>query len=312
MTALERLDRWIAPQQGECLRLGLRNLYILPTRFGCLWLCGAALLLLVAIQTQQNGPLLLGYLMLGLLLLALLLTHLNMQGLELTGAASAPGFAASPALYTIVLNSRQPRDGLRFRWLEGPSEPCDPLSIDTGSETLALPWTPTRRGWRHPGRMRLVSTAPLGLFRCWTIWEPPQAQLIYPQRQRGPCRMWATASDADRGQANPDPRVSGLDEWNDLQPHRPEEGPGRLAWKQLAQGRGRMSKTFLGDGGPILMLSPQPGIEREQALGHLCERVCELSRRNALFGLELPGQSIPPGQGPWHRDRCLAALALQP
>jgi len=70
MTAVDRLDHWIAPQRGESLSLGLNNLYILPTRFGGLWLCGAVLLLLVAIQTQQNGPLLLGYLLLGLLLLA--------------------------------------------------------------------------------------------------------------------------------------------------------------------------------------------------------------------------------------------------
>ena len=309
---LERIDSWIAPQRGESLSLGLRNLYIFPTLFGCLWLCGAVLLLLVAIQTQKNGPLLLGYLMLGLMLLAIHLTHLNLQGLKLTSAASAPGFVGSPSQYNIVLTSHQPREGLRFRWLVGPYEPCGPLTIPAGSENLALPWTPTRRGWRHPGRLRLLSTAPLGLFSCWTIWEPPQAQLVYPQRLKGPCRLWITVSGADRSQASSGPRADGLDEWSDLQPHRLEEGPGRLAWKQLAQGRGRMSKTFLGESGPIVMLAPQPGVELELALGHLCERVCELSRRNAAFGLELPGQTIPPGQGPLHRDHCLAALALQP
>lgn len=312
MTAVDRLDHWIAPQRGESLSLGLNNLYILPTRFGGLWLCGAVLLLLVAIQTQQNGPLLLGYLLLGLLLLALLLTHLNLQGLELTCTASAPAFAGSPANYMIVLNSRQPREGLRFRWLEEPIEPCGPLSMGGGSETLALTWTPTQRGWRHPGRLRLLSTAPLGLFRCWTIWTPPQAQLIFPRRRQGPCQIWNAPSPADRGQASPSSRLDGLDEWSDLHPHRPEEGPGRLAWKQLAQGRGRLSKTFLGDGGPIPMLAPQPGVEREQALSQLCDKVCALSRCDTAFGLELPGQTILPGQGPQHRDRCLTALALQP
>ena len=61
----QHLARWQpAPQQGEVLKLGLRNLYIVPTGFGLLWLGGALLLQLVGIQTQSNGPLLLSFVML--------------------------------------------------------------------------------------------------------------------------------------------------------------------------------------------------------------------------------------------------------
>lgn len=35
-------------------RLGLRTIYIVPSRFGVLWLASAALLVLVAIQTGSN------------------------------------------------------------------------------------------------------------------------------------------------------------------------------------------------------------------------------------------------------------------
>ena len=35
------------PQQGERVRLRMRNLYILPTRFGWLWLAGTVLLQVV-------------------------------------------------------------------------------------------------------------------------------------------------------------------------------------------------------------------------------------------------------------------------
>ena len=35
--------------------LGLRTLYIIPSRFGMVWLATAALLLLVAIQTSSNS-----------------------------------------------------------------------------------------------------------------------------------------------------------------------------------------------------------------------------------------------------------------
>ena len=52
----------IRRQTGIQLRLGLRNLFILPTRFGLLWLAAAGLLQLVAIQMRSNGTLLLSFL----------------------------------------------------------------------------------------------------------------------------------------------------------------------------------------------------------------------------------------------------------
>ena len=45
----------IRRQSGVQLRLGLRNLYIVPTRFGLLWLAAAALLQVVAMQLSSNG-----------------------------------------------------------------------------------------------------------------------------------------------------------------------------------------------------------------------------------------------------------------
>ena len=77
-------------QRGEPLGLGLANLYILPSRFGALWLLAIALLQVVAIQLQSNGTLLLSFLMLGLFLLALQLTHANLSGLQLRCAPSTP------------------------------------------------------------------------------------------------------------------------------------------------------------------------------------------------------------------------------
>ena len=40
------------------------------------------------------------------------------------------------------------------------------------------------------------------------------------------------------------PKAEGLEDWSDLRRHRPQDSPARLAWKLLAQGRGRHAKTF--------------------------------------------------------------------
>ena len=98
---------------------------------------------------------------------------------------------------------------------------------------LSVPRRAGRRGLQTPGRLRLQTTAPLGLFVCWRLWEPPWLQPIYLARRHGP----VAESSASR-------LAAGSDDWDDLRPHRPQDGLARVAWKSLALGRGRQTKTF--------------------------------------------------------------------
>ena len=303
-------ERFGRVQQGESLRLGLRNLYILPSRFGGLWLAGAGLLLVVGIQTQRNGPFLLGYLLLALLLLALHLTHFNLQGLELRCGQPRPGFAGETLLYPIHLRSTCPREAISLR-LAGPTSEGGsvPLRLSAGSRTVGLTWSNTARGLQRPGPLLIRSSAPLGLFVCWSRWQPARTQLVYPARHPGPVAAAAAAS-SPPGTAEQDQGLEGSDHWHDLRPQRPQDSQSRLAWKVLAQGRGRLSKTFRDPAGVPLLLAPDPGVPRERALEHLSAAVWQRSQRGECFGLVLPAQSIPPGRGREHRERCLQALAL--
>jgi len=303
-------ERFGRVQQGESLRLGLRNLYILPSRFGGLWLAGAGLLLVVGIQTQRNGPFLLGYLLLALLLLALHLTHFNLQGLELRCGQPRPGFAGETLLYPIHLRSTCPREAISLR-LAGPTSEGGsvPLRLSAGSRTLGLTWSSTARGLQRPGPLLIRSSAPLGLFVCWSRWQPARTQIVYPARHPGPVAA-AAAAGSPPGTAEQDQGLEGSDHWHDLRPQRPQDSQSRLAWKVLAQGRGRLSKTFRDPAGVPLLLAPDPGVPRERALEHLSAAVWQRSQRGECFGLVLPAQSIPPGRGREHRERCLQALAL--
>ncbi|WP_259720976.1 hypothetical protein [Synechococcus sp. CS-1328] len=312
----ELVTRLVPPQQGDPLLLGLRNLYIVPTRFGWLWLSGGALLLIVAIQTQRNGPLLLSYLMLGLMLLALHLTHFNLQGLELRCGDPAAGFAGTPLAYPLIARSRHRREGLQISWQPAshgsPAAAPLMLTLRPGEQSLALPWIPPHRGWQRPGRLKLVSTAPLGLFRCWSRWEPPRAQLIYPRRRPGPVASLPVERSEDGPTSQSRWEREGSEQWRDLRPHRPEDGSSRLAWKPFAQGRGQLTKQFSAEAGEPLCLAPAVGLPREQALEHLSERIWQLGHQEAVYGLELPGLRLEPGSGPSHREACLRALATSP
>ena len=293
-----RAQQLIKPQRGERLKLGLRSLYILPTRFGLLWLAGGGLLLLVAIQSQRNGPLLLSFLMLGLWLLALHLTQFNLQGLELEALAPSGAFAGEIVAYPLLCRSRCQRDGIQLG-LAGSAATPQPLAA--GESVLSVPWRAGRRGLQTPGRLRLQTTAPLGLFVCWTLWEPPRPQPIYPARRPGPVAESSTSRLA-----------AGSDDWDDLRPHRPQDGLARLAWKSLAQGRGRQTKTFAAATPAVGLLAPAPGLPPERALEHLSAEIWRRSKAGEAYGLALGSTQLAPSTGPEHRDRCLLALALAP
>ena len=303
-------ESWGRAQRGEQLQLGMRNLYILPTGFGILWLAGSALLQAVGIQTQRNGPLLLSFLMLGLMLLALHLTHFNLQGLVLRCGRPKPGFADETLLYPIRLQSSCQRQAIALQLAQG--DPAFPRRLAAGSSCVGLAWQCRHRGQQTPGALLIRSTSPLGLFVCWTRWTPPVTQLVYPARRDGPVAVTSSAPADDSAACKVTPGHDGSDDWHDLRPHRLEDGQSRVAWKVLAQGRGRHSKVFSDPVEAPPLLLPAPGIPRERALEHLSAEVWRRSLRGEMFGLVLPEVRITPGHGHDHRDRCLMALASCP
>lgn len=312
MDLLKRLEPRLPLRRQPHLRLGLRTLYILPTGLGWLWLAGLAMLLLVGVQTQTNGPLLLAFLMLGLWLLALHLTHFNLHGLELASTPPRWGFAGEAVPYSFTLRCGGRCEGLRLQWSSAPAGP--PLTVEAlgpGEHRLELAWRPQSRGLHQPGPLRLWSTAPLGLFVCWTVWHPPQPQPIVPARVAGPVRelVGAVPLGEEVGTAE---RGEGGDAWHDLRPRRPQDSPSRLAWKLVAQGRGELVKRFAAAAPQALVLAPDATLPWERALEHLSERLCRLHRQGQPYGLLWQGVVVGPGEGLAHRDRCLLLLVEGP
>jgi uncharacterized protein (DUF58 family) len=248
--------------------------------------------------------------MLGLFLLSLYLTHFNLQGLELAGGDPPPGFAGEGLAYPLLVRAKGRCEGLQL-CLERQAA-LDPANLGPGQHRLLLQWRPAQRGAQLPGVLRLQTTAPLGLFVCWSRWRLPKPQLIYPARRPGPLRERPCGgTDEPLAVRSPSGR-DGSEAWADLRPHRPQDSPSRLAWKLLAQGRGSFAKRFRDPKPQALLLAPYPALPLEEALEHLCDRVCRLHGAAAVFGLETPQGLIGPDQGAAHRDRCLRALALWP
>ena len=300
-------DHLIRARRSTELRLNLRNLYILPSRFGWLWLLTCTVLYLMGTSGASASALLLAYGGLGLFLLAPYLTQFNLQGLELTCGEPQPGFAEETLLYPLLMRSAVERQQLRLRF-QGQGMAWSG-AIPGGTSRIGVPWIPLQRGPQQPGRLRLESRAPLGLFVCWSVWEPETQQLIYPARRPGPVAVITATALNGSDQVAAQPPQPGTDEWRDLQPHRPEEGTGRLAWKQLARNGVRLSKRFSDPSRSPSLLTAAPGVPFDAGLEHLCDRCCRLADADASFGVAIGSVLVPPGRGRHQLQQCLEALA---
>lgn len=278
------------------LKLGHRSLYIIPSRFGALWIAAAGLLLLVAIQTGSNSTLLLAFLMLGLMLLAMFLTHDTLQGLTLRCAQPSPAFAGESGDYPLRLESSTARPRCSLRVQGHPVVVCD--CIAAGTTTLALSWVAKHRGWQLPPPVQIETIAPLGLFICWGRWQPQQPQLIWPRRRPGPV-----------AETQPPRSRDGLEEWQDLRPVREGERPALVDWASAARGRPLKAKLFNDPEEPEVILAPASGLELEVAREHLADRIWRLHHSEACYGLKIQAISLAPSKGVSHRDACLEALA---
>lgn len=306
----ERAVAWITRRQPAGVRqvtLDRRCIYILPTRYGYTFAGVLVVMLLGAINYSNSLAFLLTFLLAALGSNAMWHTHRNLLGLRITRLPAEPVFAGETArlAYSVAHPGRVPRRGLT---LEAPGHPGRSFSVPAHGDTQVTLTLPTRRrGVLHPGRLRLHSRYPLGLFRTWSWLHLEGDVLVYPR----PLPVEDTAgSGADDPQEAHHRRLPG-DEFTGLRGFVPGDSPRRVDWKALARTGDLYVKEFHESRGGRLWLDwdDLPAGDVETRLSMLCHRVLQAHGADLEFGLRLPGIEVPPGRCAAHRRRCLEHLA---
>ena len=297
------LDRRIPPARQ--ITLGPRTLFILPTRMGLLYLLVLLAIYLLGTNYQNNLVLLVAYCLGSLFMAAMWLTHRNLLGLELLGGTLVLGEAGSQLPIRILVQSPRPVQALHFSLNEGTLWLAQ---ADALPSTVILPVSGSRRGLLPLGRLRVESRYPLGLFRCWTLLDLQLEGWLAPKPAFGALRgEHATESEGHQGQPAPAP----LGDFDSLRTHQAGEPLSRVAWKQLAQGRGLLTKQFHEpqQDDTHLTLQRAAGGDLEQRLAVLAWWCVDHGKRGIPFTLTLAGQTLGPDSGAAFVQRCLLALA---
>jgi len=304
---------WARRRQGIDklpLSLARRRLYILPTRVGMGFGALVLTMLVAGLNYANSLALLFAFLLAGFALVAMHECHRNLLGLSLIQASAAPLFAGSAGTLRLTFENASRLRRYRLQAVvTDTGAGAVTLDLAAGSRgQVELPIRASRRGLQRIDRLRISSTHPFGLFRVWTWVHAPIVVLVYPRAVGSlplPVDSGARFGARPRGAA-------GADEWMGLRPFRDGDSPRQVAWKAYAREAPLLVKEYRSAGSPLRMLSLEAIRQRdlESGLSQLARWVVDAEASGDLYGLELPGERIPPDRGAEHRHRCLSALAL--
>lgn len=304
-SALERLLRRRGVDMAPFL-LTQRRLFILPTRHGLVF---AALLVGLLIGSANYG-IALGYLFTfllgGLGTVAMFHTQRNLSGLVLAPNRAEPVFAGDMALFPLRLEN--PTRLARHALMLNARDQTAFHDVPALAEAIAtIPSATSSRGLHALGRVTLSSTWPLGLFRCWTVFEFDWSALVYP-RPAPTYRPLPRAHGAGKASLVEAP---GEEAFAGLRGYRPGDSPRRIAWKAAARGLSLQTKQFSGQPSGMLWLDWRATPERdtEARLSRLTRWALEAEKAQVDWGLRLPGMTLPAGRGEAHLRTCLEAMA---
>ena len=301
LPALTRLKR---PEHLPIL-LDRRRIYVLPTRFGLLYSAVLVVMLIGALNYNNNPALLLACLLGAASYQSVFQAFRTLNRLELHALRAEPCHAGE--LLRVSLHFRtaaRPRRSLRLRTYE--RETVFDLP-DDGAVVLELP--ALQRGWQMLPRLRLASEYPFGLFHVWSWLNPEFSALIYPRLEaNAPPLPLAGAETPSRTV-----RMSG-DELASLREYRPDDPQRNIAWKASARHDRLMVKEFELRRGreTVLDYAALHGLPHEARISRLARWVCAAETAQQPYALHLPQRRLGPALGPEHRHACLRELALLP
>lgn len=302
----EWVDRRIPP--ARAVTLDQKRLFIFPSRVGFFFGLSLFVMLLAAINFQNNLSYALTFLLATLFIIAVLHTFANLSGLKICAVRAQPAYPGQQTEFEIAVERTRQREhiGIYFSFESSTTERLN--LVDQDEARLSLHAPVGERGWFRPGRLLVESTYPLGLLRCWTWIDLELHALVYP-RPLPSAQPPGLATEQPDGTAIP---VPGRDDFYGFRDYRHGDSPRHIHWKGLAREQTLQTKQYAAyaDRSVWLDWDMFPGLGTEQRLSHLCYWALEFEKNRDEYGLRLPGVQIDPDTGERHLEQVLRALAL--
>ena len=290
--------------------LNQKRIYIIPSKTGAGFIFLLLLMLLVAINYQNNLVYLVVFWLAALLVVNILFTYRNLSGIRLVPVVGNPCFAGENASFELDINCTNGKEHLSIEigwpdqdWLMIDLEPDEQIRIKLSHQA-------DQRGLLKAPRIKLLTRFPTGLARAWAFALLDMSAIVYPKPELG-LQIGGVGNQGNEMEDGAEiPRGSA--DFSGVRPYQAGDAPKHIHWPVYARTGELATRQFVDYQTHDLWLDYDEltfnGVERR--LSHLCARVLELNEQQQTWGLKLPGKTVDPDHGIHHRDRCLAALAL--
>ncbi len=305
------IDRFLANRSGPfpgVIKLNNSLVYILPTRVGMIFTILLLVLLIGSINYTKSLGFMLTFLLAGIGNVAMLMTWRNMAGLKLKGIGAKPVFAGETAKFAIQLENAT--NDQRYA-ISLPNKPMPDEAIDVPADGLALlhfHCHAQSRGLLNPGRIRIETEFPVGLFVAWTWVDLDMQVLVYPSPSDKEITTVPLTCQSGEEQADGE----GLEDFAGLRKYQAGDPWHRISWKMVARTDELFSKKFTG-GQPELEWIDWFALDEmpiEGRLSMMSRMILDAQKAGRMYGLRMPEVEIKPDNGVQHRHECLKTLAL--
>jgi uncharacterized protein (DUF58 family) len=313
-----RQEKWLnrrIPKAGR-YQLDNQSIFILPTKFGYVFLFFSIILFVFGTNYQSNTLIMLSFMLIALFVVHMFASFLNFARLYVSIGNIQPVYAGTTAAIPLqILPSQSDRPTRGTLWVNfWKLKRYQSIELDSLEGPANIRYFAPQRGVAHLPRMTLQCDYPLGLFRCWTHLQFTQPLTVYPQPVAAILPLEPIAKLPHHGHTNQmdGKRLDQPDDFDSLVPFQHGDPLHSVAWKHLAKTGDMLRKRFSGTSPEQGYLSLPMHSNIEKGLSQLAYQINQCHKKQAVYGLFLPTQTIAPNHSEAHKQACLAALAAFP
>lgn len=304
-------------KQGGSALIGIRQIYILPTRWGLLYALMLISMLVGSINYNLSMGFVLTFLLASLGHLAMLHTWRNLVHCQIDVIRAPPVFAEQLSTYEIIVSDIKHRThyALVAQLDELYPDVQDIISSTSNpvKQMFKLQLPAKKRGWQTMPHITFYSEFPLSLFHAWAYVQLDYRCLVYPK----PSEINQPKLLSPDNDAGVEPfHKQDDEEFAGHKSYQVGDSPKRVDWKASSRGIGMLTKQYHGQGTSSIWLDWNEldylniQLDHEQKISLLTRWVVDAYSSNLLYGLHLPKQTIQPSNTEEHYHHCLSALAV--
>ncbi|MCV6636442.1 DUF58 domain-containing protein [Candidatus Albibeggiatoa sp. nov. NOAA] len=319
--------KYYPAEPKQSVQLTRKQVYILPTRHGFLFVLVLFVMLLGSINYNNNMGFLLTFLLASTAMVSMLHAHYMLHGLKVSVGKANRVFVGEQAQFQLWVDNQNKAARYALHWSLGYKNITSLLNWSLGKNSaptvlmtdipadqrtiITIPMVAKQRGQLPLEPLTVSTRFPFGLFYVWAFVYVDASTLVYPA-PLGLRQLPKGAENDEQGDNASMQLGRGGDDFIGYRDYKVGDSPKHVDWKAVARGQDWHIKQFGGASSKSLWLSLEQvqHLNIEAALSQLCLWVLVADSQNAQYGLKLPQQTIKPDYGEQHREKCLTALAL--